>query len=306
MPGTYVVARIPALRRDFGGEALNRATTATVQIGQSAPTTFTAQTGKCENCHTGPSAFAKILHGGTDRRSCFACHASLEFEPDAALDIRVHMVHDRSNRFPADINTCATCHLVPPGGPARACWASRSRVTASTAAPGTTPRIREDRPCSIVERSVSSSLAVAWTPPRAAQLDPCPAHAGHTCSPLTRPPPTRAPARSTSTTTVQQSRNPGTLHCTRVQRDPEICPAPADGVAAAHPRVHYRLAERSRRSLQLFVRRTTPQNRHPWGDLHGLNITPLQQILFAAPRISPSGTDSSCSHRWGSTCPVCG
>jgi hypothetical protein len=117
LPGTYVIA-IKA-RREFGGEALNRATTTTIQVGTLAPTTFTAQTGWCESCHTGPTGFRNILHGGTDRRACFSCHAALVIEPDAALDIRVHMIHDRSRRFPADIHDCATCHLVPPDGPAR-------------------------------------------------------------------------------------------------------------------------------------------------------------------------------------------
>ena len=117
LPGTYV-ASIKA-RREFGGEALNRATTTTIQVGTATLTIFTAQTGRCDSCHTGPTDFSNILHGGTDRCACFSCHASLVVEPDTALDIRVHMVHDRSDRFPADINDCATCHLVPPDGPAR-------------------------------------------------------------------------------------------------------------------------------------------------------------------------------------------
>src|SRR5262249_44260081 len=93
--------------------------TSTIQVRTATPTTFTAQTGNCNVCHTGPSAFGNILHGGTDRRACYSCHASLDVEPDTALDIRVHEVHDRSDRFPADINNCATCHLTPPDGPAR-------------------------------------------------------------------------------------------------------------------------------------------------------------------------------------------
>jgi hypothetical protein len=117
LPGTYVAA--VKARREFGGEALNRATTSTIQVGTATPTTFTAQTGNCTSCHTGPSALGSILHGVTDRRACYSCHASLNVEPDTALDTRVHEVHDRSGRFPADIHNCATCHLTPPGGPAR-------------------------------------------------------------------------------------------------------------------------------------------------------------------------------------------
>jgi len=56
-----------------------------------------------------------------DRRACYSCHSSLAFEPDAAIDIRVHTVHDRSERFAslAKITDCGLCHLTPPTGPAR-------------------------------------------------------------------------------------------------------------------------------------------------------------------------------------------
>ena len=117
LPGTYVAA-IKA-RREFGGETLNRAVTTEIQVGTTAPSTFTARTGNCNSCHQGPSGFGQVLHGGADRRGCFACHAPLFFEPDAALDIRVHQVHDRSDRFLGDIRNCALCHLTPPDGPAR-------------------------------------------------------------------------------------------------------------------------------------------------------------------------------------------
>jgi len=117
LPGTYLVA--VKARREFGGEALNRGTTTEIQVGTAALSTFSPQTGHCDSCHSGASAFSKVLHGVSDRRACFACHPSIAVEPDAALDIRVHEVHDRSNRFPADIHECATCHLTPPPGPAR-------------------------------------------------------------------------------------------------------------------------------------------------------------------------------------------
>jgi hypothetical protein len=116
-PGTYVAA-IKA-RRDYGGEALNRGATTTIQVGSPTPTTYTLKTIPCTTCHTGPSALARINHGLDDRRACFACHGALVVEPDTALDIRVHMVHDRSRRFPGDVNNCLTCHLSTPAGPAR-------------------------------------------------------------------------------------------------------------------------------------------------------------------------------------------
>jgi hypothetical protein len=117
--GTYVAA-IKA-RREWGGEALNRATTIEVPVGPQ-PTTFVAKTGGCGGCHAGPTSFGSVLHGITDRRACFACHGSLAVEPDTALDIRVHMVHGRSRRFQdvgGNVQNCALCHLTPPAGPFR-------------------------------------------------------------------------------------------------------------------------------------------------------------------------------------------
>lgn len=115
-PGTYVAA--VKARRDFAGEALNRGATVEVQIGQLAPTTFTPST-TCVSCHSGRTGLGTLLHGLDDRRACFGCHASLGIEFDNALDIRVHAVHDRSNRFDADIHDCGVCHLTPPSGPQR-------------------------------------------------------------------------------------------------------------------------------------------------------------------------------------------
>jgi hypothetical protein len=113
-PGTYVAAFKG--RRDWGGEALNRGTTVEIQVGQEGPTTFVPSTGPCNTCHSGPSGLGNVLHGLSDRRACYSCHAGLAFEPDAPLDIRVHMVHSRSQRFVSaggDIQNCALCHLEP-------------------------------------------------------------------------------------------------------------------------------------------------------------------------------------------------
>ena len=119
LPGTYV-ATIKA-RREWGGEALNRAVTREIQVGTATPTPFVAKTGPCNTCHTGASSLPNLLHGLADRRACYSCHSALAFEPDAAIDIRVHTVHDRSDRFKslANINNCSLCHLTPPTGPAR-------------------------------------------------------------------------------------------------------------------------------------------------------------------------------------------
>jgi hypothetical protein len=117
LPGTYVVAA--KARRDFAGEALNRSHTLSIQVGTAIPTGFSPSTGPCTTCHAGPSALGTILHGLDDRRACFSCHTPLSFEPDNALDFRVHFVHSRSRRFPGDVNDCSLCHLTPPHGPAR-------------------------------------------------------------------------------------------------------------------------------------------------------------------------------------------
>jgi hypothetical protein len=117
LPGTYVAAL--KARRDFCGEALNRAATIKLQVGTATVTAFNPTTGSCNTCHTGPSALGRVLHGVSDRSACYSCHASLAVEPDAALDIRVHMVHDRSARFPGVMTNCSLCHSTPPSGPAR-------------------------------------------------------------------------------------------------------------------------------------------------------------------------------------------
>jgi hypothetical protein len=117
LPGTYVVAA--KARRDSGGEALNRTETISIQVGTTQPTTFAPTTGPCNSCHQGPSALGSILHGLGDRRACYSCHTPIFFEPDNALDIRVHFVHSRSRRFPGDVRDCSLCHTSPPSGPPR-------------------------------------------------------------------------------------------------------------------------------------------------------------------------------------------
>lgn len=117
-PGTYLFA-IKA-RRDYGGEALNRTGVVEIQVGQAAHTGFTP-TVRCTSCHqTIPGAeFDRILHGVSDQRTCYGCHASLGIEFDNAIDIRVHTIHDRSDRYPRSMSECSACHVSTPAGPAR-------------------------------------------------------------------------------------------------------------------------------------------------------------------------------------------
>ncbi len=116
-PGTYVAA--VKARREFAGEALNRAGSFDIQVGQVQHTSFVPKTA-CTSCHSEErTQFATILHGMADRRTCFGCHASLGIEPDNVLDIRVHTIHDRSDRFGANVHNCSNCHLATPASPAR-------------------------------------------------------------------------------------------------------------------------------------------------------------------------------------------
>lgn len=117
LPGTYIVAA--KARREFAGEPRRDGDVLEIAVGSATPTSFTPKTGKCGTCHQGPTGFGAVLHGIDDRRACFGCHASLGFEFNNAIDIRVHAVHDRSDRFPGDMHKCSTCHLTPPTGPAR-------------------------------------------------------------------------------------------------------------------------------------------------------------------------------------------
>jgi hypothetical protein len=117
LPGSYTA--VIKARRDWGGEALNRGATVSFQVGQTAATTFSPKTGHCGSCHEGRSDLAVVNHGIGDRRTCFGCHTPLSFEPDNALDWRVHSIHSRSERFPGTFERCGTCHLSPPNGPAR-------------------------------------------------------------------------------------------------------------------------------------------------------------------------------------------
>ncbi len=117
LPGTYILAM--KARRLWAGEASNKAFTMDIQVGQAAATPANLTTGPCSTCHTGNSSLSNVLHGISDRRPCQVCHATLAFEPDSPVDIRVHTIHQRSKRFDSNIQNCMQCHLTPPTGPAR-------------------------------------------------------------------------------------------------------------------------------------------------------------------------------------------
>jgi hypothetical protein len=117
LPGTYIAA--VKARRIFGGEALNRAAAVAFQVGTENPSAYQPATVHCDNCHKGDTAFGNVLHGVTDRRACFGCHMGLSFEPDNALDVRVHSIHSRSRRFGANVQSCTVCHVSQPAGAAR-------------------------------------------------------------------------------------------------------------------------------------------------------------------------------------------
>jgi hypothetical protein len=114
-PGTYIVAT--KARRDYAGEAINKGAVHRIQVGSNEVTEWEPTTGNCTTCHTGETALANVGHGIGDRESCLSgCHTAFEIEPDAPIDYRVHYVHTRSDRFPADPDDCSTCHLDDPEG----------------------------------------------------------------------------------------------------------------------------------------------------------------------------------------------
>ena len=115
MPGTYVAA--VKARREFGGEALNRGAILNVQVGTANTTPAAAKVGECQECHEGRSDLRVLLHGLPDRRPCAGCHNGSTFV--GAYDIRVHTIHDRTNRFGENVRECGICHLQNPTGPAR-------------------------------------------------------------------------------------------------------------------------------------------------------------------------------------------
>jgi len=107
--GTY---RLTAKgRRTYYGEDIPFTRRVDIQVGNMTPTTATFTTGGCQNCHSGGSSFADILHRNPDRATCVGCHAPLGVEYDAPIHSRVHYIHSRSNRFDAPVERCATCHL---------------------------------------------------------------------------------------------------------------------------------------------------------------------------------------------------
>ena len=117
LPGTYTAAL--KARREWGGEALNRGTSLTLQVGTASATAFQPTTGHCGDCHSDRSSLAIVNHGLGDRSTCFSCHAAIAFEPDNPLSVRIHFIHSRSERFPGNVNDCSHCHLTPPSGPPR-------------------------------------------------------------------------------------------------------------------------------------------------------------------------------------------
>jgi hypothetical protein len=107
LPGTYVAAL--KARREFGGEALNRGAIINVQVGTTVATGPSPKVGNCGDCHEGRAALSVILHGLPDNRPCAACHNGSTFI--GAYDVRVHTIHDRSNRLEDPITECRNCHM---------------------------------------------------------------------------------------------------------------------------------------------------------------------------------------------------
>jgi predicted CXXCH cytochrome family protein len=102
-------------RRVYLGQDIAFTRTIEVQVGQPERTVTRLDTGPCTNCHAGHAALGNILHANDNRAACIACHAPLEFEPEGPVYVRVHFIHSRSDRYPAPLARCSTCHLTPEG-----------------------------------------------------------------------------------------------------------------------------------------------------------------------------------------------
>lgn len=108
-PGTYYA--ILKGRRSYLGEDVPKSKVISIQVGSPAPTSKVQPTGKCGSCHSGAGSFDRVLHGTADRTACTACHAPLSFELEGPVYVRSHFIHSRSNRFGANLERCANCHI---------------------------------------------------------------------------------------------------------------------------------------------------------------------------------------------------
>jgi predicted CXXCH cytochrome family protein len=113
VPGTYLVTAKG--RRVYLGQDIPFTRTIDLQVGTAERTTTTLDTGPCTDCHSGHAALANLLHANDNRAACIACHAPLEFELEGNVHVRLHFIHSRSDRFPAPLERCSTCHLTAAG-----------------------------------------------------------------------------------------------------------------------------------------------------------------------------------------------
>jgi predicted CXXCH cytochrome family protein len=107
--GTYLVTA--KARRVYLGQDIPFTRTIELQVGQPQRTQVPLNTGPCTNCHSGYASLANLLHANNNRGACIACHSPLEFELEGTVYVRVHFIHSRSDRYPAPLQQCSTCHL---------------------------------------------------------------------------------------------------------------------------------------------------------------------------------------------------
>lgn len=106
--GTYVTG-IKA-RREWEGEPVAKASSLRIQVGPVA-TEFpgfevAGMDNDCASCHTGNAALPVAAHGFPALNEvgpeCMTCHTSgYYFEPDAGIDDRLLLMHERTNRLQA-------------------------------------------------------------------------------------------------------------------------------------------------------------------------------------------------------------
>lgn len=108
-PGTYL-ATIKG-RRVYLGQDIPRSRTIEIQVGTPVRTEAALGTGPCNTCHQGGGDLGAVLHANDNRAACNGCHVPLAFELEGPIQVRVHFIHSRSNRFGADLAICSSCHL---------------------------------------------------------------------------------------------------------------------------------------------------------------------------------------------------
>lgn len=109
-PGTYVA--VIKTHRQFFGERESKTKSYFFQVGQAEKTTYPGRVGNCQICHRGVLSLDNLRHGlSVDNvESCKLCHA-VPYDTQGRMEVEIHDIHMRSNRYTAKKGDCGMCHL---------------------------------------------------------------------------------------------------------------------------------------------------------------------------------------------------